>query len=56
MTERLFWCDIGYATFGIVSENNVVIKTAPITRWMIGKPLQEIKPWLISKHAKVIEV
>lgn len=53
---RGFWVDIGYATFGIFSENNVIMDTAPIAHWMVGKTLQEIKPWLIKKKAKVIEI
>jgi len=55
MNERLFWIDIHYATFGIVSINNTIIETAHINAWMKGKTLQEIKPWLINKNAKVVE-
>jgi hypothetical protein len=54
--ERLFQINIGYACFGIISENDKIIQTAPIGRWMIGKSLQEIKPYLKSKKAKVIEI
>jgi len=54
--ERLFQIDIGYACFGIVSENSIVIQTAPIANWMKGKRLKEIKPYLLKKRAKVIEI
>ena len=54
--ERLFWIDIKYACFGIISENDKIIQTAPIVKWMIGKSLQEIKPYLKIKKAKVIEI
>jgi len=56
MSERLFQIDVGYACFGIVSKDNVVINTAPIASWMKGKTLIEIKPWLIKKKAKVVEI
>lgn len=51
-----YWIDIGYATFGVQSENGVVINSAPIAKWMIGKSLQEIKLWLKKKRAKIIEL
>lgn len=54
--NRFFWVNIHYATFGISSENNIVTDAAPIAKWMIGKTLQEIKPWLLNKKAKVIEL
>lgn len=56
MSERLFWCNIDYATFGIISTNNIITGVAPIAKWMLGKSLQEIKPWLLKKKAKIIEV
>lgn len=54
--ERLFWCNVGYATFGIISVNNVITKAAPIAAWMVGKRLVDIKPFLLRKQAKVIEI
>ena len=56
MNDRLFWIDLGYATFGIISIDNVIVDSAPIAKWMRGKTLQEINPWLLDKKAKVIEV
>jgi hypothetical protein len=53
---RLFWIDIHYACFGVVSIDNVVSEAPPIARWMIGKSLAEIKPWLLQRKAKVIEI
>jgi hypothetical protein len=54
--NRFFWVDIKYACFGIESQNNIVTITPPIAAWMKGKTLQEIKPWLIKKNAKVLEI
>lgn len=56
MLERWFWIDVKYACFGIASKGDTVFCAAPIANWMIGKTLKQIKPWLLSKHAKVIEL
>lgn len=56
MKRRSFWISMSYATFGIESENNKIVNTAPIAKWMMGKTLQEIKPWLKNKKAKVKEI
>lgn len=56
MNERVFWIDVGYACFGIISQDDVIVKTAPIGRWMIGKKLKDIKPWLIKKKSIVKEI
>lgn len=53
---RWFWCDIHYACFGFASENDIVKIAPPIAKWMIGKSLQDIKPFLIKRKAKVIEL
>ena len=53
----MYYISLPYATFGIIAENNIVIDAAPIAKWMIGKHLiREVKQWLISKKAKVIEL
>lgn len=54
---RAFWVDIGYACFGIASDGEGVVReAAPIAAWMIGKTLQEIKPFLLKRRAKVMEL
>ena len=54
---RVFWVDIGYACFGIASdEAGVVREAAPIAAWMIGKTLAEIKLFLLKRRAKVVEL
>lgn len=54
--ERWFYIDIHYACFGICSVNDIIIKSAPISKWMINKKLKEVKPWLLKKKAKIIEL
>lgn len=54
--DRFFYCDIGYAVFGIISRDNVVVDVPPIAAWMRGKTLKKIKPFLLKKKAKVKEI
>jgi len=54
--KRLFLIDIHYACFGIESVFDIVSDAPPIARWMIGKELKEIKPWLLSKKAIIKEI
>lgn len=54
--ERLFWIDVEYACFGIISRDDIIIAAPPIARWMVYKRLQEVKPWLLDRHAIVKEV
>ncbi len=54
---RCFWVDLGYACFGIAADGDGVVReAAPIAAWMLGKTLQEIKPFLLRKGAKVVEI
>ena len=53
---RCFYISLSYATFAIISEKDLIIETAPIAKWMMGKTLKEIKPWLIRKKARVEEI
>jgi hypothetical protein len=53
---RVFWVDVGYATFGIISYDDTIIAAAPIGRWMIGLQLENIKQWLLKKKAIVKEI
>lgn len=34
----------------------MVCEAAPVARWVVGKTLQEIKPFLVKKRAKVVEL
>jgi len=54
--KRVFWINLKYAVFCIESENDLIAAAAPIADWMIGKTLQEVKPWLKKKRAIVKEL
>lgn len=54
--ERFFWVDIHYACFGLLARDGVVVDAPDIAKWMIGKKLTDIKPWLKSKKAIAKEI
>lgn len=54
--ERFFWIDVHYACFGIESKAGIVTDAPPILAWMRGKTLSEIKPFLLGRRAKVVDV
>jgi hypothetical protein len=45
--------DVSYATFGIIVSNGVVINTAPIGKWMVGKSLSKIQQWVKQKQGTI---
>ena len=53
--EELYYIDTGYAYAGIIlNEEGVVIESAPIFKWMIGKHLLEICNWKKIKEIRRI--
>lgn len=52
----LYAIDIGYAYFGIITRGDVIIKTTPIAKWMIGKKLSYIEKWVKTKNGNIIHV
>lgn len=54
--EELYWISLPYATFGIIVEENVVIKTAPIGKWMMGKSIYNIKYWVLKKKGIIKKI
>jgi len=45
-----------YFVAGIFTKNNIVIKTAPILKWMNGKNINFIKSYCLSKHWKIEKI
>jgi hypothetical protein len=51
--KNVFLIDVGYACGGIVIDDlEIVIDTAPIFKWMLGKHFSEIKKWVERKDGK----
>lgn len=51
---KLYQVDTGYACAGVVVENDIVMETAPIFKWMIGKDWSSVSKW--KKIVKIEEV
>lgn len=56
MKHRAFIFQIQEATFGVFAEENIIIQAPDKLHWMLGKSLQEIKPYLLEVKARVTEV
>lgn len=54
--EQLYWIDVGYACFGIIEKDGIVIETAPISKWAKGKDIDYVINYYKRKRAKVIKV
>lgn len=53
--EEIYQIDVGYACFGLVFINNIVISAAPIAKWTIEKNKNKVLSYYKSKkRAKVI--
>ena len=50
MDSELYRVVLPYAVFGVVARGNLVAETAPIGKWMLGKPLNAIRAWVIGKR------
>lgn len=50
---KLIAVDIGYAFYGIVVKNDIVVDVAPIAGWMIDKKWEKCKTWLENKNAMI---
>lgn len=55
MRSRLVQIRLSYATFGVITEDGVVVEAAPIARWMEGKTEEVCAQW-VRKKGGVAEV
>ena len=53
---KLYYIDIGYACFGIMTDGSKCIIAAPIARWMVNRTLDEIIAWVKSKKGTIKEL
>lgn len=54
--RKHFFIYLSYATFGIVVENEVVVKTPPIANWMKNKTIFFIIDWVKQKKGVIEEI
>lgn len=48
--DRSYLVDTGYAAGGVTVRRGVVIEAAPVFRWMVGKPWEEVRLWKNIRH------
>ena len=54
MKEILYHIDIDYACFGIIAKNGIVIEAAPISKWALGKSINDVLNYYKNKkNAKI---
>lgn len=49
----LYWIDVNYACFGIITKKNIIIATPPIARWAMGLTFDEFKLFVKRKNGKI---
>ena len=54
--EKSYQITLEYACAGIIVKGNIVRRTAPIFKWMVGKDIQTIQEWVNKKHGVIKEV
>ncbi len=55
--ERWFHVNMDNACFGFAcNKDSVIIKVPPLISWMMGKSLQEVKPFFLKNKAVISEI
>jgi len=49
---RWIWVSLPYATFALAARDGLVVDAAPIARWSIGKPEQQVADYYRRKGAE----
>jgi hypothetical protein len=50
----LYHIDVGYACFGLIVEDGIVVDAPPIARWTLTKKVEDVIMYYKRKGAKVI--
>ena len=56
MKEELYQIILTYVCANIIIQNGIVIKTAPIFNWMMGKNLIEVQFWVYNKNGVINKI
>lgn len=54
--KKLYYVNLSYACFGIEVKDNIIIETAPIAKWSIGKSLDYFSNWVKNKGGSICQV
>lgn len=50
---RLWYISLPWATFGLIEQDQVIVDTAPIAKWAIGKLAADVFNYYKRKQAKI---
>lgn len=54
--EIHYWISLPYATFMIISSNDIIIEAPPIAKWTIDKETKYVINYYTKKKAKIIQI
>jgi hypothetical protein len=54
--EELYQVDVGYACFGVIVKDNIVVGVAPVGKWMLGKKFDEVDKWVNGKKGNIVKI
>ena len=52
----LYTINLSYAYFGLVVENDIVVKAPPIAKWAIGKSIDNVLFFYEGKGAQITKI
>lgn len=50
------WVSLPWATFGIAAHDGRVVDAAPIARWAIGKPADQVAAYYRRRGARLVRL
>jgi len=50
--EHLYWISTKTATYGVITDGNKIIHSAPIARKFIGKTIQDLQQFFLDRRIK----
>jgi len=53
MKRLLYYISLSYATFGLIVEKGIVIEAAPIAKWTLDKPIDEVIRYFTKKGGTI---
>lgn len=55
--NRIYQIKLSYATFVIITnKDDIVVRTAPIGKWMKGKSIYQIQNWVKRKNGIIKKI
>jgi len=52
---ELYYISLSFAVFGILVEDDIVVDSAPIGRWMVGRNIKVVMKYVEKHNGKIIK-